>query len=141
MPLPRIPANPLSRSTTYAASGFGVWQGLGLLLSDPQRLSSPSLRMVLEYQTAWAVAALAAGLLVFVGITWNRWWVKAVGLGVLFVWCLGFATATLHAFLINPTAGPTGPPAYYFAAAAVFILIWVDGKVRHEATTAPPTSA
>lgn len=125
----RVPATPLSLTSIYAAGVYGVWQGTGILSSGPERFTSPPLRIIGHHPIIWGLVALASGLLILYAIIrGHHFKLKALGLIGLSGWSLTFASSALNAYLTLPNAGPTGPPAYYFIAAFLLVLVWVDDE-------------
>lgn len=125
----RVRATVLSRASIWIAGFYGIWQGIQILTSTPDRFSSPSYSTVRDAPAAmgsWGVAALLFGLLILAGSLTRRFWVKGTGLLCLSVWCAAFGSGALNAFITYPNAGPTGPPVYYAYAAAVAVLMLVD---------------
>jgi hypothetical protein len=130
----RVPATWLSITTTYAAGAYGIWQGIGILTSPDSRFGSPAFEHIRDAPAPWGVSALLLGCCVLFGIIRRQFLIKAVGLAGLSLLSLGFGSLSLTAYLSNPTAAPTGPPAYYFIAVNLGILVWAKPKGRVHAT-------
>lgn len=136
----RVNATWLAVATTYAAAIYGIWQGVGLMTSGPERFGSPAFATIRRAPEVWGLVALAFGVLVLWGVIRRCFYLKAVGLAGLSLWSLSVATMALTAYLSSPIAAPTGAPAYYFIAVNLGILVWSKQKGtrsarprRHEA--------
>ena len=131
----RVPVTPLSYGTTCAAAGFGLWQGIAIMASKPERFSSASFDGLRNYMFHFGAAAAIFGVLILAGLLTHSFVIKGLGLTGLAVWSLAFCSVTLKAFLVNLTAGPTGPPAYFFIAIVLAILVWMDERKPARAIT------
>lgn len=134
----RVRATPLSVATTYAAAGYGIWQGVGILIGPPSRFGSQTFVLIRQSPEAWGLAALMLGMCVAYGLVAQHFVIKAIGLTGLSIWSLVFASTALNAYAHSPLAAPTAPPAYYFISVVLAILVWSDPKGTNSATQAPP---
>jgi hypothetical protein len=132
----RVPATWLSVATMYAAAGYGIWQGIGMLTSGPERFGSPAFMTIRRAPELWGLAALTFGLWVLAGLLSRQFVVKAIGLAGLSLWSLAVATMALTAYLHSPIAAPTAAPTYYFVTVNLGILVWSQQKGSRRA--APP---
>jgi hypothetical protein len=125
----RIPSNPLSRAHIWAAAGYAIWQGVGIVLGGDIRWTGPTYTIVREAPGgpyAWGAASIALGVMILIGSMLRHWRVKAVGLLGLSGWSLAFSYGFGAAILADPTAGTTGAAAYAYICVSTAILVWVD---------------
>lgn len=131
--VPRIPASNAARATIWVVGmSAGILQGLLILLGGPERWTSPTLLVLAEFPggpDAWGAFAWGFGLAI-VGGSWARlFYLKALGLVGLSIWCFAFATGAFKAALYDG-GGTTAGPAYLCLCVVCAILITLDETKR-----------